>query len=131
MSEDQETPGPEDFATLFASVGAEPALELGQVVKGRIIQIGAETIFVDVHGKGEALIDRAELEDAEGRLGVGVGDEIEATVISTGDEVRLSHKLLKGVQAREALEVAAQAGLPGRGPGGGGVQGGTGGRWLR
>ena len=112
MSEGQETPGPEDFATLFASVGAGPALEVGQVVKGRIIQVGAETIFVDVRGKGEALIDRAELEDAEGRLGVGVGDEIEATVISTGDEVRLSHKLLKGVQAREALEVAAQAGLP-------------------
>jgi len=112
MSEGEEAPDPEDFATLFASVGAEPALELGQIVKGRIIQIGAETIFVDVHGKGEALIARGELEDAQGRLGVGVGDEIEATVISTGDEVRLSHKLLKGTQAREALEVAAQAGLP-------------------
>ena len=112
MSEGEEAPDPEDFATLFAGVGAGPALEVGQVVKGRIIQVGAETIFVDVRGKGEALIARGELEDAEGRLGVGVGDEIEATVISTGDEVRLSHKLLKGTQAREALEVAAQAGLP-------------------
>jgi len=112
MSEREETPDPEDFATLFASVGAGPALEVGQVVKGRIIQVGAETIFVDVRGKGEALIDRGELEDEQGRLGVGVGDEVEATVISIGDEIRLSHKLLKGAQAREALEVAAQAGLP-------------------
>lgn len=112
MTEEHETPGGEDFATLFAQAEARPALEVGEVVRGRVIQIGAETIFVDVRGKGEALIDRAELADETGRLGVAVGDEIEATVVSTGEEVRLSHRLLRGVQARQALEAAAQAGVP-------------------
>lgn len=112
MSEERETPDQEDFATLFARAEAEHALEVGQPVKGRIIQIGPETIFVDVHGKGEALIDRAELQDENGVLGVAVGDEIEATVVSTGDEIRLSHKLLRGAHARQALEVAAQSGVP-------------------
>jgi small subunit ribosomal protein S1 len=102
----------EDFATLFARHEAGPGLERGQVVKGRIIQITGEHVFVDVGGKGEAWIDRAELTDDEGRLRVAVGDQVEATVVSTGDEVRLSHKLRQGAQAREALAVAAQSGLP-------------------
>jgi small subunit ribosomal protein S1 len=102
----------EDFATLFARHEAGPGLERGQVVKGRIIQITGEHVFVDVGGKGEAWIDRAELTDDEGRLRVGVGDQVEATVVSTGDEVRLSHKLRQGAQAREALAVAAQSGMP-------------------
>jgi small subunit ribosomal protein S1 len=102
----------EDFATLFARHEARRALEKGQVVKGRVIQVTAEHVFVDVGGKGEAWIDRAELTDADGRLRVKVGDEVEATVVSTGDEIRLSHKLRQGAQAREALGLAAQSGVP-------------------
>jgi small subunit ribosomal protein S1 len=102
----------EDFATLFARHEARRTLERGQVVKGRVIQITAEHVFVDVGGKGEAWIDRGELADDEGTLRVNVGDEVEATVVSTGDEIRLSHRLRQGAQAREALAVAAQTGVP-------------------
>src|SRR2546428_3046423 len=103
---------PEDFAALFARESARPTLQLGQVVKGRVIHIDAENVFVDVGGKGEAWIERAELTDPEGRLRVAVGDEVEATVVATGDEVRLSHKLRQGAQARQSLAVAAQTGIP-------------------
>src|SRR2546427_482072 len=102
----------DDFATLFAREAVRPVLEVGQIVKGRVIHIAAENVFVDVGGKGEAWIERAELTDEEGRLRVAVGDEVEATVVSTGDEVRLSHKLRQGAQARQALAVAAQTGIP-------------------
>src|SRR5882672_10090409 len=102
----------EDFATLFARESARRALEVGQVVKGRVIHIDAENVFVDVGGKGEAWIERAELLDAEGKLRVAVGDEVEATVVATGDEIRLSHKLRQGAQARQALAAAAQSGIP-------------------
>jgi small subunit ribosomal protein S1 len=103
---------PEDFATLFARHEAQAALEIGQVVKGRVIQITAEHVFVDVGGKGEAWIDRAELTDEDGRLRIAAGDEVEAIVVATGDEVRLSSKLRQGAQAREALAMAAEAGVP-------------------
>ena len=83
----------EDFATLFARSEAGPTLERGQAVKGRVIQITSDHVFVDVGGKGEAWIDRAELTNDDGRLRVAVGDEVEATVVGTGDEIRLSHKL--------------------------------------
>ena len=114
----------EDFATLFAAHEARAALELGQVVKGRVIQITAEHVFVDVGGKGEAWIDRAELADDQGKLTIGVGDEVEATVVATGDEVRLSHKLRQGAHAREALAVAARSGVTGEGRVAGVVKGG-------
>src|SRR5258707_2654925 len=102
----------EDFAALFAREAARPVLEMGQIVKGRVIHITAESVFVDVGGKGEAWIERAELTDADGKLRVAIGDEVEATVVSTGDEIRLSHKLRQGAQARQALAVAAQTGIP-------------------
>jgi small subunit ribosomal protein S1 len=114
----------EDFATLFAQHEARRALERGQIVKGRVIQITAEHVFVDVGGKGEAWIDRAELADAEGELRIKVGDEVEATVVSSGDEIRLSHKLRQGAQAREALAMAAQTGVPVEGKVAGVIKGG-------
>lgn len=112
MSDTQDELEQEDFATLFAREGAKASLQVGQVVKGRILQIGAETIFVDVGSKGEALIDRAELTDDDGKLTVAVGDPIEATVVRSGDEVRLSYRLLQGANARQGLAIAADTGLP-------------------
>ena len=114
----------EDFAALFAAHEARVPLEIGQVVKGRIIQITAEHVFVDVGGKGEAWIDRAELTDDAGRLKVAVGDEVEATVVATGDEVRLSHKLRQGAQAREVLAMAARSGITVEGRVAGVIKGG-------
>jgi ribosomal protein S1 len=66
MTEEGETPASEDFATLFAGQETGSALEVGDVVKGRVVQIAAENVFVDVGGKGEAWIDRAELTDEDG-----------------------------------------------------------------
>src|SRR5437870_7869060 len=114
----------EDFAALFAKHEARHTVERGQVVKGRVIQISDEHVFVDVGGKGEAWIDRAELTDDQGHLKIKVGDEIEATVVAAGDEIRLSHRLRQGGQAREALAVAAQTGVPIEGKVAGVIKGG-------
>ena len=114
----------EDFAALFAQHEARRAVERGQVVKGRVIQISDEHVFVDVGGKGEAWIDRAELVDDQGQLKVKVGDDVEATVVATGDEIRLSHRLRQGGQAREALAMAAQTGVPVEGRVAGVIKGG-------
>ena len=112
MPDDPQLQPPEDFATLFAGQEALRPLQVGEPVRGRVIHVTAESVFVDVGGKGEAWIDRAELVDEEGRLRVAVGDEVEATVMSTGDEVRLSYKLRRGAQARQALALALETGVP-------------------
>jgi small subunit ribosomal protein S1 len=112
MSEESDLQPSEDFAALLAAQDAGPALEVGQAVKGRVIQVTDEHVFVDIGGKGEAWIDRAELTEEDGRLRVGVGDEVEATVVSTRDEIRLSYRLQRGAQARQALAAAAASGIP-------------------
>jgi small subunit ribosomal protein S1 len=116
--------GTEDFAALLAQEETQPTLQTGQIVKGSVIQIGEDSIFVDVRGKGEGIIARAELEDEDGSLQVEIGDEIEATVLSTEGEIRLSRKLLKGMQARQQLEVAFSHGLPVEGTVGAVIKGG-------
>ncbi len=117
MSDEQIPPSPgekatEDFAALLAQEETQPTLQTGQIVKGSVIQIGEDSVFVDVRGKGEGIIARAELENEDGSLEVEVGDELEATVLSTEGEIRLSRKLLKGMQARQQLEAAFSHGLP-------------------
>ena len=112
MPDDPQLQPSEDFATLFAGQEALRPLQVGEPVRGRVIHVTAESVFVDVGGKGEAWIDRAELVDEEGRLRVAVGDEVEATVMSTGDEVRLSYKLKRGARARQALALALETGVP-------------------
>jgi small subunit ribosomal protein S1 len=112
MADENDTSPSEDFAALFAREASSAIVEVGQVVKGRVIHVAADHVFVDIGAKGEAWIDRAELTDADGRLRFGVGDELEATVVSRGEEVRLSLKLRQGAQAREALAMAADTGVP-------------------
>src|SRR5262249_23691649 len=102
----------EDFATLFAASIQPKRLERGQSVEGTIVAIGPEVAFVDVGGKGEATIDVAELKDAEGALEVAVGDRIQAMVVSTAGELRLSRKLAHGAASERQLEDAFRAGLP-------------------
>ena len=79
----------EDFATLFAASEVEasrrPQVAAGELVRGRVIALGASSAFVEIGGKGEAMIDVAEFRDSDtGAVQLAVGDEIEATVIDDG-----------------------------------------------
>ncbi len=77
----------EDFAALLAAseANASPPLAAGEVVSGRVIALGASSAFVEIGGKGEAVIDVAEFLDPEsGALQLAVGDRIEATVVDDG-----------------------------------------------
>ena len=116
MSPDDEAPPPpveeEDFAALFA-VSLEPAVfETGQMVKGVVVLISRDVVFVDIGGKGEATMDLAELQDEDGQLTVEVGATVEAVVVSTSGGVTLSHKLARGAATRRQLEAAYRAQLP-------------------
>jgi small subunit ribosomal protein S1 len=78
----------EDFAALLeASEAAAPQrLSAGEMVRGRVIALGATSAFVEVGGKGEAMIDVSEFRDPEtGEVALAVGDQIEATVVDAGD----------------------------------------------
>jgi small subunit ribosomal protein S1 len=110
--------GPEEsFAEMFAAseAAATPRrFEVGQKVSGRIVQLGQEQAFLDLGGKGEGMIDLAELKDTHGNLMVAIGEILEGYVLAlAGDHggVVVTKQLSKGAQ-KEFLAEARASGIP-------------------
>jgi small subunit ribosomal protein S1 len=97
---------------------------VGERVTGTIFQLGADTAFLTLDGRTEAMIDLRELKDDEGILRFGVGDTVEAHVVEAGAKgVILSRTLSKGSASLAMLAEARASGMPVEGPGPGGEQG--------
>jgi small subunit ribosomal protein S1 len=102
----------EDFASMFEASLQAKHHDRGQTIEGTIVAIGREVAFVNVGGKGEAVIEIAELKSAEGVLEVAVGDRIQAMVVSTEGGLTLSRWLARGTASDRQLEDAFHTGLP-------------------
>jgi small subunit ribosomal protein S1 len=114
--------GEEDFASLLAEfdekqagVGRGP--KVGDTVKGRVISIGAESVFIDLGGKAEGVLDREELTSREGKLTVAVGDMVEARVVDLGGrtgslQLRKVMGAARGAEAKEELLQAFEHRIP-------------------
>ncbi len=107
----------ESFAEMFAAseAAATPKrFEVGQKVSGRIVQLGQEQAFLDLGGKGEGMIDLAELQDTHGNLMVAIGEILEGYVLAlAGDHggVVVTKQLSKGAQ-KDFLGEARASGIP-------------------
>ncbi len=58
----------------------------GDIVRGRVVEIRDNDVFVDIGYKSEGVINIKEFEDEEGNINVNVGDEIEALFLNRLDE---------------------------------------------
>ncbi len=108
---DQNDQPDDDFAAMFAqSESGKPRAKrpkVGDLVKGTIVSIGKDAVFVDLGGKAEGTIDRAEVADPEGKLLVKIGDTVEARVVNdAGGALALRVKLGRGPQASAELQQA-------------------------
>jgi small subunit ribosomal protein S1 len=102
----------EDFGAMFEASLKVKRFEKGQTIEGTIVAIGPEVAFVDVGGKGEAVIEIDELKDDDGKLEVAAGDRIQATVVSTVGGLTLSRRLARGAATARQLEDAFHTSLP-------------------
>ncbi|MCB1007666.1 MAG: S1 RNA-binding domain-containing protein [Acidobacteria bacterium] len=111
----------EQFAALLDQYapGADRAGQtqpgIGDTVSGRILEIGADAVFVDLGGKAEGVIERIELTDSEGELTVAVGDTVEAQVAGQDPEtgaIRLRKRIGHGTEVAAAVREAHALGLP-------------------
>ena len=129
--------GDEDFASLLAEFDgtqkqsrAHRGPQVGDAVKGRVLSIGAEAVFVDLGGKAEAMIEREELTDANGAVTVKVGDTIEARVVDLGGrtgciQLRKAMGMARGAEAKTELVQAHEHRFPVEGLVTGVVKGGV------
>jgi len=115
MTNHPEAPAPEEnFADLLEafSPGVRSETRVGDRVKGRVISIGKETVFVDTGMKIDAVVDRSELLDADQNLTCAEGDELELYVTAVGEsEIRLS-RALAGIGGAHILREAHQKSAP-------------------
>jgi small subunit ribosomal protein S1 len=108
----------EDFAAMFAESerdkprgGKRP--RVGDMVSGRVISIGKDAVFVDLGGKAEGQLDRAQVSDPEGKLLVKIGDTVESRVVAdAGGVLSLRTKVARGPEARAELAQAFELELP-------------------
>lgn len=104
-------PEVEDFAAMFEASVKTKRFSRGQAIEGTIVAIGPDTSLVNVGGKGEAVIETADLKDHENDLEFSVGDRIQAIVVGTTGGITLSRKGIRGAASLLQLENAYQAGL--------------------
>jgi small subunit ribosomal protein S1 len=115
MTDQPETAAPEEsFAQLLEafSPGTRSDVRVGDRVKGKVISIGKDTVFVDAGMKIDAVVERSELLDAEQHLTCAEGDELELYVTAVGEsEIRLS-RAISGIGGAEILRDAQHKSVP-------------------
>src|SRR6266545_2865697 len=104
----------ENFAELFEkSFTKSNWLEPGEKVDARILKISGEWVFLDTGRKGEGILDKKELLDAEGNLTVREGGVIAAWFLSSSNnEMRFTTRLGSGPSGNARLEEAWRSGIP-------------------
>ncbi|HEY6872398.1 MAG TPA: 30S ribosomal protein S1 [Geobacteraceae bacterium] len=104
----------ESFADLFEkSFTKTGRLEPGEKVEARVLKITADWVFLDTGRKGEGVLDRKELLDADGTLTVKEGDMITAWFLSSAhNEMRFTTRLGTGPAGSARLEEAWRNGIP-------------------
>lgn len=100
----------ESFEAMFEQTYKEPSrMEPGQKIEADIVNITPEYAYLQVGGKGEGLLDRKELVDAEGNLLVKAGDRVRAYFLfSQNGEMHFTTKIGTGPAARAQLEDACR-----------------------
>ncbi len=104
----------ESFAALLEkSSNLSARLEPGQRVMAKVISISGDTVYVDLGGKSEGIIDLSEFVDKTGTLQVKEGDEIEAFFLSVQDSMRKLTTLTRGYSSVQlkAIREARETGL--------------------
>jgi len=113
-SENEHPDGEESFADLLDSysAGMKDDLQIGDKIKGKIISIGKESVFLDTGTKVDGAVDRSELLDEEGNLAYAEGDELELYVVAFDEhEIRLS-KAISGIGGLDMLQDAYANAIP-------------------
>lgn len=105
---------PEEFNRyLNDSLTARDSFSPGDSVSGTVVFITGDSVFVDISGKTEAVIDASEFRDARGTLTIKKGDTIKAFVASINrGEITLTSRLGRGAMNPILLETARMEHMP-------------------
>lgn len=84
----------------------------GQKVTATIIDISGESVFLDVGGKSEGILESAELKNDDGEITVAAGDRIDVYFLKSSGSGLIFAAKLGGGSGTEQLEEAWRSGIP-------------------
>lgn len=104
----------EDFATMFENSYSDmEALEPGQQIETTVISVAGDTVFLELSGKSEGVLDAAEVTDKEGNLTVKEGETIKVYFLSSKNgEMRFTTKISGEEANNDILENAYRNAIP-------------------
>lgn len=115
MTEDDKSSNPEaTFAALLDAYSPTEKVDLqvGAKVKGKIISIGKDSLFVDIGNKIDGIVETAEMMDKDKQMPHNEGDTVELFVVGLSeDEIRLS-KAFSGAGSFDLLKEAYENAVP-------------------
>jgi small subunit ribosomal protein S1 len=95
MTDDEKNENPEaEFASLLDAYSPteKTDIQVGDKVKGKIISIGKDSIFIDIGNKIDGIVEKAEMLDKDKQLPYKEGDTVELYIVGLReDEIRLSN----------------------------------------
>ena len=106
-------PSLEDFEALLAEFSTETTLvQENEIATGRVLEVGADYVLVDIGFKSEGRIPIDEFKDAHGQVQVAAGDDIDVLVEEREDESGqciLSKEKADRMKVWEAISEKAEA----------------------
>jgi small subunit ribosomal protein S1 len=104
----------ESFAALLEaySPGEDADIGVGDKIRGKIVSIGRDSVFVDTGTKVDGVVDKAELLDENGELPLSEGDMLELFIVALSDEEIKLSKALSGIGGLSMLTEAYEKAAP-------------------
>ena len=100
-----------NFADLLSKVDGEPELQVGDLVRGKVLAINSDFVVVDINYKSEGIVSLSEFKSFDGALTVKVGEEVEVCISRLENDngmVELSKDKADMVKAWEDISRAAE-----------------------
>ena len=88
LGDDNNEEKEESFAALLEAYGPgmDADVSVGDKIRGKIISIGKDSVFVDTGTKIDGVVDKAELLDENQELALTEGDMLELYVVALSDD---------------------------------------------
>lgn len=106
----EENPDKMDFAAMFEANDRDKVrVRIGEKVSGRVIQVGKDTVFVDLGTREDGILDKLDFADGKGGFNIEAGDIVEAYCMGrTNEGIKLQMRMSAG-KAQETDNSVAEA----------------------
>ena len=94
------------------SPGPEAEVGIGDKIRGKIVSIGRDSVFIDTGTKIDGVVDKGELLDKDGQLALQEGDILELYIVALSEEEIKLSKAVSGIGGLHMLSEAYEKAVP-------------------